>query len=54
VVVVEWADRLEGWLPAERLEIELVPLDSATARAIRWRATGAAHLALAAAALGRP
>jgi tRNA threonylcarbamoyladenosine biosynthesis protein TsaE len=54
VVVVEWADRLEGWLPAERLEIELVPLDSAMARAIRWRATGAAHLALAAAALGRP
>lgn len=53
VVVVEWADRLAGWLPPERLEIELVPLDEDSARALRWRAIGHAHVRLAA-VLGEP
>jgi tRNA threonylcarbamoyladenosine biosynthesis protein TsaE len=47
VVVVEWADRLAGWLPAERLEIALVPLDEGSSRALRWRALGAPHARLA-------
>jgi tRNA threonylcarbamoyladenosine biosynthesis protein TsaE len=49
VAVVEWADRLTGWLPDERLEIVLLP-DAADAdrRAIEWRAFGAAHADLVA------
>jgi tRNA threonylcarbamoyladenosine biosynthesis protein TsaE len=52
VVVVEWADRLEGWLPADRLEITIsgdgaVP----SARTLRWSANGSAHAGLADAAL---
>ena len=41
VTVVEWADRLEGYLPDDRLEIELVPDEAASERrSLRWRATG--------------
>lgn len=47
VVVVEWADRLSDWLPAERLEIELVTLDDDNSRALRWRALGDTHARLA-------
>jgi len=54
VVVVEWADRLTGWLPDDRLEIVLAPLEDDSARSIRWRATGDAHLRLASGALGNP
>jgi tRNA threonylcarbamoyladenosine biosynthesis protein TsaE len=55
VTVVEWADRLAGWLPDERLEIELEPDPTGDdARRIRWRATGEEHRRLAAAALGEP
>ena len=51
VAVVEWADRLDGLLPAERLEIELVPdPEAADRRTIRWRAFGAAHAELVATA----
>jgi tRNA threonylcarbamoyladenosine biosynthesis protein TsaE len=47
VAVVEWADRLEGLLPDERLEIELTPdADEAERRTVRWRAFGAAHAEL--------
>jgi tRNA threonylcarbamoyladenosine biosynthesis protein TsaE len=53
VVVVEWADRLSAWLPAERLEIELVPLEDESSRALRWRAIGDAHVRLAS-VLGEP
>jgi tRNA threonylcarbamoyladenosine biosynthesis protein TsaE len=50
VSVVEWADRLDGWLPADRLEINLTPIpDGGDDRTIRWRARGSAHARLAAA-----
>lgn len=52
VTVIEWADRLEGWLPAERLEIRLhAPAEAPMHRVVRWTATGAAHARLAASAL---
>ena len=52
VTVVEWADRLDGWLPAERLEIHLeTPMDAPMRRLVRWRAVGAEHEALATEAL---
>ncbi len=49
VTVVEWADRLDGWLPAERLEIEIgiEPAGEENRRSIVWRAHGAAHRELA-------
>ena len=52
VVVVEWADRLEGWLPADRLEITIRG-DGAdpSVRTLRWAASGSAHERLADAAL---
>ena len=50
VSVVEWADRLDGWLPGDRLEITLTPsLDGGDDRTLRWRARGPAHARLAAA-----
>jgi len=53
VMVVEWADRLEGWLPWERLEIHLeTPPDEPMHRILRWNAIGAAHEELAREALG--
>lgn len=52
VTAVEWADRLAGWLPAERLEIVLEPdPDAGDGRTLRWTARGARHVALAARAL---
>ena len=52
VTVVEWADRLDGWLPPERLEIHLeTPPDAPMRRLLRWRAVGAEHEELAAEAL---
>ena len=52
VVVVEWADRLSGWLPVERLDIAIAtPLDAPTAREIGWTAHGALHELLATEAL---
>lgn len=50
VTVVEWADRLDGWLPPDRIEIELEP-DAAGHRRITWWSHGAEHEALAARAL---
>ena len=48
VAVVEWADRLGGRLPAERLELILLPEpDGSDTRHIRWRAIGPAHTRLA-------
>lgn len=41
MTVVEWADRLDGYLPDDRLEIELLPDDEASERrTLRWRAMG--------------
>jgi tRNA threonylcarbamoyladenosine biosynthesis protein TsaE len=55
VAVVEWADRLADRLPAERLELTLVPeSDGSDRRRISWRALGAAHQRLAGDALGKP
>ena len=55
VAVVEWADRLADRLPAERLELTLVPeADGSDMRQISWRALGAAHQRLAGDALARP
>jgi tRNA threonylcarbamoyladenosine biosynthesis protein TsaE len=52
VVVLEWADRLEGWLPPDRLEIALVAAeDGSDLRGLRWTALGEAHARLAAEAL---
>ena len=52
VTAVEWADRLAGWLPSERLEIVLEPdPDAGDGRSLRWTARGARHVALAARAL---
>ncbi|HEX2193427.1 MAG TPA: tRNA (adenosine(37)-N6)-threonylcarbamoyltransferase complex ATPase subunit type 1 TsaE [Candidatus Limnocylindria bacterium] len=53
VTVVEWADRLAGWLPDERLELD-IGLDAgavADRRTIRWRAVGPHHVRLAQRAL---
>jgi len=54
VTVVEWADRLDGWLPGDRLEIEIEP-DAAVSdhRTLRWRASGDVAAQLAAAALAK-
>jgi tRNA threonylcarbamoyladenosine biosynthesis protein TsaE len=55
VAVVEWADRLADRLPAERLELTLVPEpDGTDQRRISWRAIGAAHRRIAAEALTNP
>jgi tRNA threonylcarbamoyladenosine biosynthesis protein TsaE len=48
VTVAEWAERLEGWLPDDRLEIELVPdPDADERRTLLWAAHGAPHADLA-------
>jgi tRNA threonylcarbamoyladenosine biosynthesis protein TsaE len=48
VTALEWADRLDGWLPDDRLEIEIEPdADGGDGRTLRWRAFGAAAAVLA-------
>lgn len=55
VVVVEWADRLDGWLPEERLEITLhTPPDDPGARVLSWEAHGESHERLAREAMQVP
>jgi tRNA threonylcarbamoyladenosine biosynthesis protein TsaE len=52
VTVVEWADRLDGWLPPERLDVEIdLDPDDPDGRHLTWQAHGEAHEALARAAL---
>lgn len=47
VTVIEWADRLDGWLPADVLRIELELVDGAPHhRRLRWHA-GPRHVAVA-------
>ena len=55
VTVVEWADRLDGWLPLDRLDIELEmePGGPPDRRRIAWQAHGDAHARLAEASLGQ-
>jgi tRNA threonylcarbamoyladenosine biosynthesis protein TsaE len=53
VTVVEWADRLEGWLPEERLDIALAPVaGEERRRRLELAPHGAAHAALLAGAAG--
>ena len=47
VSVIEWADRLDGWLPVERLDIALALGAAPTERHLRWEAHGEAHARLA-------
>ena len=47
VTVIEWADRLEGWLPLDRLEIDLEPGSGLSERHVRWEAHGPAHARIA-------
>ena len=47
VTVIEWADRLEGWLPLDRLEIDLEPGSGPSERLVRWEAHGPAHARIA-------
>jgi tRNA threonylcarbamoyladenosine biosynthesis protein TsaE len=52
VVVLEWADRLVGQLPPDRLELAIDPAaDGGDHRSVAWRAFGVAHQRLAATAL---
>lgn len=53
VVVIEWADRLAGWLPEDRLEIALAADDpNPSIRTLRWTALGPVHGRLADTTLG--
>ena len=53
VTVIEWADRLDGWLPGDRLEVAIAPeAGDARSRTLRWQAHGEAARELAASALG--
>jgi tRNA threonylcarbamoyladenosine biosynthesis protein TsaE len=48
VTALEWADRLDGWLPDDRLEIVIEPdADGGDGRSLRWRAFGSDAVALA-------
>ena len=54
VVVIEWADRLDGWLPHQRLDVTIDAVDGEpTSRLLTWTAHGPAHERLAA-AMGSP
>lgn len=53
LTVIEWADRLDGWLPLDRLDLALDAGPQAEDREIRWRAWGDAHRRLAIDALER-
>jgi tRNA threonylcarbamoyladenosine biosynthesis protein TsaE len=55
VTVIEWADRLDGWLPPERLDISLDPdADGGDRRTLRWSARGPQHAHLAGALASVP
>jgi tRNA threonylcarbamoyladenosine biosynthesis protein TsaE len=54
LTVVEWSDRLEGWLPEERIEVRLSAGDGPDDRHLHWRAHGGMHVRLADRALRRP
>jgi tRNA threonylcarbamoyladenosine biosynthesis protein TsaE len=55
VTVIEWADRLDGWLPDERLTIWIDQVAREPMhRTLTWDASGSAHTRLADEALARP
>ena len=43
VVVIEWADRLDGWLPDDRLDVRIDPVEGESSS--RWRAARAPNRA---------
>jgi tRNA threonylcarbamoyladenosine biosynthesis protein TsaE len=48
VTVIEWAERLDGRLPGDRLELTLeAPHPGSDERVLRWRVVGARHARLA-------
>jgi tRNA threonylcarbamoyladenosine biosynthesis protein TsaE len=48
VTVIEWADRLDGWLPPERLRITLeADAGDPDRRVVHWQALGPRHAHLA-------
>ena len=48
VVVIEWADRLDGWLPDDRLDVQIDPVEGEpSSRLLRWTAHGSEHAQLA-------
>jgi tRNA threonylcarbamoyladenosine biosynthesis protein TsaE len=54
-LVVEWADKVAGWAPVERLELRLEEVPGRpNSRRIRLHGTGARHAALAEALARRP
>jgi tRNA threonylcarbamoyladenosine biosynthesis protein TsaE len=53
LTVIEWADRLDGWLPLDRLDLVLVAGPGPDDREIAWHAWGEAHRRLAGDALER-
>lgn len=53
LTVIEWADRLEGWLPLERLDVNLGAGPGPDDRTIAWEAWGESHRRLAAEAMER-
>ena len=55
VTVIEWADRLDGWVPADRLVIRLdTPPGDPMHRTLHWEAGGPVHERLAREALVAP
>lgn len=54
VVVIEWADRLEGWIPVDRLDLVIEAGSAETERLLRWTAHGPTHERLAREVLGEP
>jgi tRNA threonylcarbamoyladenosine biosynthesis protein TsaE len=47
LTIVEWSDRLDGWLPAARIDVRLTTGDGPDDRHLDWQAHGAAHVRLA-------
>lgn len=55
VTVIEWADRLDGWVPVERLVIRLgTPPGDPMHRTLEWEPHGSVHDRLARTALTAP
>jgi len=55
VTVIEWADRLEGWLPPDRLEITIEPIATdSDERRLHWIATDPQHARLGALLADQP
>ena len=54
VSVIEWADRLEGWLPVDRLDLRITVGDGPDERRVDWEAHGSRHGQLVREALSTP